>query len=150
MADLATRAGTWKEKAQRLAATTKNLREKAKRPVEIGIRSITVQAAAFGTSYYKGRQGDPEVFGMPADLLVAAGLHVGGFVMGKDATADVLHNLGDGVLASYVCQVGYGTGLELAAKANNTTVQEIINRRATGRLDNGQPDPEAQNNNRLP
>jgi hypothetical protein len=143
MADLSTRFTSWKDKAERALATVRNVREKAAKPLEIGIQAAEIQGAAFLTGLYKGRSGDPEVAGVPVDLVGGLALIGVGIVMGGK-TSDHLVNLGNGVTAAYSSQSGYGVGLEMAAKANNTTVAQILDRRTTGKLDNGQPDPDAQ------
>lgn len=146
MADLATRFTSWKDRAERALATVRNVREKAARPIEIGIQAAEIQGAAFLVGLYKGRNGDPEVAGVPVDLVGGLALIGVGIVMGSKPIAEHLVNLGNGATAAYSSQSGYGVGLEMAAKANHTTVAVILERRATGKLDNGQPDPDAQRN----
>jgi len=145
MADLAKRLGGWKDRAERALATVRNVKEKAARPIEIGIQTAEIQGASFLTGLYKGRSGDPEVAGVPVDLVGGLALIGVGIVLGGKS-ADHLINLGNGVTAAYSSQSGYGVGLEMAAKSNNVTVAVILQRRASGQLDNGQPDPDRQRN----
>lgn len=145
MADLANRFTSWKDKAERALATVRTVREKAARPLEIGISSAEIQGAAFLTGLYKGRSGNPQVAGVPVDLVAGLALIGVGIVMGGK-TSDHLVNIGNGVSAAYTSQAGYGVGLDMAAKAHNTTVAVILQRRASGQLDDGRPDPDAQRN----
>lgn len=74
-------------------------------------QSAEIGAGALAAGVMSGRFGNMDLFGLiPSDLLVGLGLHALGFlgVLGK--WNNDVHNVGDGVLASYFVKLGVGLG----------------------------------------
>jgi hypothetical protein len=95
-------------------------RDQAQKETYMGhlTQSAEIGAGALAAGVMSGRFGNMDLFGViPSDLLVGLGLHALGFlgVLGK-WDSDV-HNVGDGVLASYFVKLGVGLGTSWRSNA---------------------------------
>jgi len=101
---------TFYDKTKRLAERAKSLREKAESSMEQVVATMEVAAGAFGMGVLNGRLGGVEIAGVPLDLGAGVLSHVLGHlgVAGKASTH--VHNLGNGMLASYMTRLGLGVG----------------------------------------
>lgn len=90
------------------------------------LQTAEVAVAAGGFGYANARYGKmvgsnptPEIdlFGVPADIGLAAALHLGGFSGSLGKYKEHAHNLGDGCLASYLTRVGLRMGVAAKQKA---------------------------------
>lgn len=105
------------EKLQRLKARMQTVANKANEVVEVGVRSIEVNAGAFAAGMMEGYWGaKSSIFGMPAPLVGGAAGHAIGFAMSGE-NAKHLHNFSDGFLAAWSCATGRGIGQQLKSKA---------------------------------
>lgn len=105
-----------RDKAERMIARAKAISEKSEEAVGQVIQSTEIVGAAFAAGAVKGRFGNVEVMGVPADLGVAVLGHGLAF-MGGGKYKEHLHNLADGVLASYMTTLGAGIGSRMARDA---------------------------------
>lgn len=104
-------------------------------------QSAEIGAGALAAGVMSGRFGNMELFGViPSDLLVGLGLHALGFlnVLGKYGS-DV-HNVADGVLASYFVKLGVGLGTSWRVSAGLGAI------RLSGADGYGMPDQMGQGN----
>lgn len=103
-------------KFQRAMARARNITEKSEETIGQVIQSAEIQASAFTAGVVKGRFGSIEIVGVPADLGAAVGGHVLAF-FGGGKYKEHIHNLSDGVLASYMTALGAGIGARMAVEA---------------------------------
>lgn len=115
-----------------MANRVKKVRKEAESVAETVVQTMEIGITAFGMGMVNGRFVNDEgergiqVLGVPIDLGGAVVLHGLGFFMpsgGKRSWAKDLHNLGDGMLASYLTVTGIGLGDKMrreSARAQNT------------------------------
>ncbi len=105
-------------KLANLRARLSKMREKGQETVAQVMQTAEIGGASFGLAYVRGRnadaEGDLDVFGVPASLLVAATAHVLGFAGVAGKFDEHLHNVGDGALAEYAAFVGSKMGSQAA------------------------------------
>lgn len=105
--------------AHRVHSRARAALEKMHHTTRTVVRTAEVSGAAFAFGLLQGRlpATKQKVLGVPVDLGSAVLLHVFGFAgLGGDYSGH-LHNLGDGVLASYTNKQGILLGSEMAKKA---------------------------------
>jgi len=100
-------------KAQRLVARARNITEKSEETIGQVIQSAEINGTAFAAGVVKGRFGAIEVVGVPADLGAAVAGHALAF-FGGGKYKEHIHNVSDGVLASYMTALGAGIGARMA------------------------------------
>ena len=112
-----------KKQATGAMSRLRSVREKAEETAMVVVRSATVSGTAFLFGLTRGRfideqTGKPgvEIFGVPVELVAAAGFHVLGF-MGSDKYGQHLHNFGDGALAAYTVGLGIDVGTRMRQQA---------------------------------
>ena len=100
-------------RAHSLHRRLEKMREKLSGTTAKAVRTLEVSAAALAGGVIQGKAG-PEgahLFHVPVDLGLGLALNVlGYFDAAGDEYSDHLNNLGDGFLASYLSNVGFGWG----------------------------------------
>jgi hypothetical protein len=100
-------------RAHSLSRRLEKMREKLSGTTAKAVRTLEVSAAALAGGVLQGKAG-PEgahIFHVPVDLGLGLALNVlGYFDAAGDEYSDHLNNLGDGFLASYLSNVGFGWG----------------------------------------
>lgn len=105
VAHLHSRASALHKRVESLKARTEAMTQKF-------VRTLEVSAGAAVAGVIQGKAG-PEgahVMGVPVDLGAGLALNVLGYFDAAGKHSDHLNNLGDGLLAGYVSQVGFGIG----------------------------------------
>lgn len=105
-----------KERAESMIKRAKSITEKSEEAIGQVVQSVEINGAAFGAGLVKGRFGTIEVLGVPADLGAFAAGHLLGF-FGGGKYKEHIHNLSDGVGASYFTSLGAGIGARMARDA---------------------------------
>lgn len=105
------------ERLQKLQTRMKGVVAKADKVVKVAVRSVEVQAGAFGAGLMEGYWGEKAtILGMPATLVGYGAGHTVGFFMGSE-TSDHMHAFSDGVGAAYSCAMGRTIGKKFRDKA---------------------------------
>lgn len=111
-----------KESAQRAMSRLQNIKQAASEQMRYVKQSIEIGVAAFGTSWALGRWGGPElavsVVGVPVELLGFVLLHGAGYTGVLGSYGEDAHNLGDGMVAAWLCK----KGLLMGSGKNTLTV----------------------------
>lgn len=100
----------WKNVAEKANQRLSRVKEKGEAVVEKVTRTMVTTGTAFGMGVVQGRTGGVELLGIPLDLALGVGAHVGGFMRVAGRRSDMLHNIGDGAMAAYAVAVGRGVG----------------------------------------
>lgn len=96
-------------RAESLKTRLSSLRKKTEKTTEKVVHTIEVGAGAFTAGVIQGR-GGIDVFNVPLELLLGAGLNLAGYMGLGGKMGEHLHGLGDGLLAGYATQLGFGVG----------------------------------------
>ncbi len=105
----------------RAIGSIKNLRRAAEVQGKQIVRTLEIQATAFGFGFARGYFADPgkdlAILGVPVDVAVGLAGHGVAFLglMGK--AKDDTHNIADGALASYGTTLGLKLGVEAKSKS---------------------------------
>ncbi len=88
------------------------LKEKAEKMTEKFVRTLEVGAAAALGGVVQGKAGPAgaHIMGVPVDLGAGLALNLLGYFGVAGKHSDHLNNFGDGMLAAYLSQVGFGVG----------------------------------------
>jgi len=105
-----------KDRAESMIKRAKSITEKSEEAIGQVVQSVEINGAAFGAGLVKGRFGTIEILGVPADLGAFAAGHLLGF-FGGGKYKEHIHNLSDGVGASYFTSLGAGIGQRMARDA---------------------------------
>jgi len=111
------------EYKDRLANQISKYKEKATETMGVVVQTTEIGVAAFGFGVMRGKFQDPNLMGVPIDLMAGLGLHVLGFFGGAGQYSSHSHNFGDGALASYLTSLGVGIGANWGK--NNTSTKGI-------------------------
>ena len=123
-------------RAEALRKRLSGMRVKGERVTAKVVHTAEVSAAAFTAGVIQGRTGGIEIMGAPLELILGAGLNLGGFFGLGGKMSDHLHGFGDGFLAAYLTTVGRGVGVKMAAAAP-TTQASVPGARSSGSLGAG-------------
>jgi hypothetical protein len=123
-----------RSKAERMITRAKHITEKSEEAVGQVIQTVEIGGAAFASGLIKGRFGNVEVVGVPADLGAGSALHLLAFFGGGKYKSH-LHNFADGIIASYLTQLGAGIGSRMATEA--TRAAATTPAAVTGQLPQG-------------
>ena len=110
-------------------SAARRLKDKAEEQIGYVVQTMEVGLSAFGFGVLNGRYGGAEIFGMPADLATAVGLHVVGFLGLGGRFGEHIHNFADGAFASFVTTLGRGVGIGMlieSASAGDADAQRIL------------------------
>ncbi|MDX2086345.1 MAG: hypothetical protein SFX73_00790 [Kofleriaceae bacterium] len=110
------------EKAQKAKAALANFKDRYEKQATAVVNQVVQSGEVVGTSFLmgivNGRTGGLEVVGMPVDLGLSAGLHLFAYLGGAgDEGKSHVHNIADGVGASWACTVGTGIGARMRREA---------------------------------
>lgn len=105
------------ERYESLKRRIAGMRDDAERTTKTVIRTAEVGGAAFGIGLIQGRTGGIEVFGVPLELGLGAGLGLFGLFGGAGSYSEHLTNLGDGCIAAYATTLGRGVGTTMRSKS---------------------------------
>lgn len=94
-----------------------HMREKWEETTESLMGSAEISAAAFGLGYVNGRYGGLELFGVPLELLLGAGLTLVAQTKIAGKSSGHMANLGNGALAVYFGTLGTGLGRQSRSQA---------------------------------
>ncbi len=106
-----------KSRYEGLMKRADGIKRKGESTVEHLVSSAEVSGSAFALGVVQGKYGPVSVVGVPLDLTIAAGLHLGGFLGLAGRQSHHLHAFGDGALASFFFTLGRGTGAKWKATA---------------------------------
>lgn len=99
----------------------KRIQAEADKTVLQVVRTAEIGGTAFAMGVINGRWKSPELLGVPVDLGVSIAMHIGGFIF--DKSADHLHAVGDGALASYMTALGTGVGNKMLVETQQAAAR---------------------------
>jgi len=105
----------YKELAEKAMNKARAVREHGEKVVETATNTAVMAGTAFGLGVLQGKTGGIEIMGMPLDLLVGVGAHVGGFMKVAGKQSHQLHNVGNGAFALYAGTMGRAIGVNWKA-----------------------------------
>lgn len=99
-------------RATHLHKKVEALKERAEAMTEKFVRTLEIGAAATVGGVIQGKAGPDgaHVMGVPVDLGAGLALNLLGYFDAAGKYSDHLNNFGDGMLAAYLSQVGFGVG----------------------------------------